>query len=278
MMDNVFFINENLFENSFERDGDNEFQQYFMENIKQEKKGEDHQNKGINGIKTEFISNLNQNNISNENHTNILKEINIQKKKNNLCKKKLGRKKKNSKEKGEHTKYSEDNILRKIKSTIISYLHNCLNSNIYNIYSGKIGKGRLIKQLKKMNQSQILNSTGNKIFLYKNLETIFSEDISNKFSNYSYDHNKNVIKGLLREEDEEKRVKFERLFSLTFLDCLMHFRGSKYIPELELLGTLDDITAEKFGDDQEYLDLFKYYIYNYEQIIMNKKNRKHRKY
>ena len=81
MMDNVFFINENLFENSFERDGDNEFQQYFMENIKQEKKGEDHQNKGINGIKTEFISNLNQNNISNENHTNILKEINIQKKK-----------------------------------------------------------------------------------------------------------------------------------------------------------------------------------------------------
>ena len=129
-----------------------------------------------------------------------------------------------------------------------------------------------------MNQSQILNSTGNKIFLYKNLETIFSEDISNKFSNYSYDHNKNVIKGLLREEDEEKRVKFERLFSLTFLDCLMHFRGSKYIPELELLGTLDDITAEKFGDDQEYFDLFKYYIYNYEQIIMNKKNRKHRKY
>ena len=61
---------------------------------------------------------------------------------------------------------------------------------------------------------------------------------------------------------------------MVFLDCLLHFRGAKYIPELEELGIFDDITTKKFENDQEYFDLFKYYIYNYEQIIMQKRNRK----
>ena len=72
-----------------------------------------------------------------------------------LKKKILGRKKKYSKEKGKHNKYSEDNIIRKIKSTLLSCLSNLINSQIYRIYNGNIGKGILIKELKKMNQNQI---------------------------------------------------------------------------------------------------------------------------
>ena len=63
-----------------------------------------------------------------------------------------------------------------------------------------------------MNQRQIIDTIGNKAFLYKNLEAIFSEDISWKFTNYSYEHNKKVVKILLNEEDEEKRVKFIKYF------------------------------------------------------------------
>ena len=279
MINNEFVINDDFCENGFEKDfRDNEFQQYFIENFKQENKNKEIPNKEISEMKTEFISNLNKNLIPKENNANNLKEINIIKTKNKQHKKKLGRKKKSSNEQGKHTKYSEDNILRKIKTTIIAYLYNFLNSTIYNIYSGKVGKGIMIKQLKKLNQKQIIDSIKNKVFLNKNLEHIFSEDISNKYSNYSYDHNKKVIKGLLNEEDEEKRVIFAKIFSLNFLDCLMHFRGSKYIPELKGLVSFDDITVEKFAGDQEYFDLFKYYIYNYEEIIMKKRNRKHRIY
>ena len=44
----------------------------------------------------------------------------------------IGRKTKNSKEKGEHTKYSEDNIIHKIKKNFIIYIYNLLNKNIKN--------------------------------------------------------------------------------------------------------------------------------------------------
>ena len=38
----------------------------------------------------------------------------------------LGRKKKNSTQEGKHTKYSEDNVIRKIKASVISSLKDLL--------------------------------------------------------------------------------------------------------------------------------------------------------
>ena len=54
--------------------------------------------------------------------------------------KKLGRKRKNSESKGLHDKYSGDNIIRKIKSTLISELTNYINSVIYKTYNGNVSK------------------------------------------------------------------------------------------------------------------------------------------
>ena len=220
-----------------------------------------------------FINSTNLNKINyeyppNENNQKINDTISTNKRK-------LGRKNKNSNEIGEHNKYSEDNLIRKIKSNILSYLFDFINSFISKIYVN-VGKGVFKKELKKISQRQILDTNRNKLFLNSTLEEIFSDDISRKYNNYPSQHNRNLIQKLINEEDEDKREKFKNLFSLTFLDCLMHIRGDKYFQELDGLETYDNI-FKKFSNDKEYYDLLNNYIFNFEKIIMRKRLRKKRK-
>ena len=188
----------------------------------------------------------------------------------------LGRKKKNSKIKGKHNKYSGDNIIKKIKSNLLANLAKLINIRIRKIYNNNIGEGITKKQLLKMNQGQVVNTKDNVLFLNKTLKEIFSHDISTKYLSYSISHNRDLIRELINDIDEEKRSKFKKLFNLTFLDCLKHFRGNVYIEELQGLESLD-IFLEKFEDDEEYLHLFKYYILNLEEILKRKRNRKNQK-
>ena len=146
--------------------------------------------------------------------------------------------------------------------------------DIYKIYSGNIGKGIFIKELKKMNQRQIINNKNNKEFLNKTLKDIFSDDISGKFTCFLSHHNKNLIQQLLNEEDNEKKIIFQNLFSLTFMDCLNHFRGTKKLCQLDGIITFADINKDKdFKEDEDYFKLFQYYIFHFEEIIMKKRQR-----
>ena len=189
----------------------------------------------------------------------------------------FGRKSKNSQNAGSHDKYSQDNILRKIKCNILLNLSKYINNIIHKVYEGKIKNGILEKKLKKLRQKKIFsNSKNNKEFLNKTLKDIFSENISSKYKFYSIDHNKKVINDLLNEKNGEIRQKFDKLFSLTFIEVLFHIRGVKYFEELEGLEQLDFL-CEKFNDDKDYEDLFRYYVLKYEKIIMNKKSRQRKK-
>ena len=187
-----------------------------------------------------------------------------------------GRKKNDSNEYRKHNKYCEDNIIRKIKANIVSILMKYINSYIYIIYNGKIGKGIFRKELLKLSQNQIIESKNNNEFLFKTLKEIFSQDISTKYNNYQRNHNQWLIQRLLDENDLDKKKNFECLFNLTFLDCLQHIRGTKISPILKGVELLDDL-SEKFGDDIDYLDLYKYYMNNLEEIIMRKKKKDKKK-
>ena len=184
----------------------------------------------------------------------------------------LGRKKKDSNEPGKHNKFSEDNIIKKIKSNLLLILLKFINIEIDKIYKGNIGHGIFQKHLLKINQNQVIISKNNKQFLTKTLKDIFSDDISTKYSFFSVSHNRELIQALLNENDEEKRIKFNKLFNLTFIDCLKHFRGSVFIEELSGLGSLDSL-LKKFEGDKEYLHDFKFYCLNLEDVIQKKKNR-----
>ena len=106
----------------------------------------------------------------------------------------------------------------------------------------------------------------NKIFLTKTLQEICSEEISKKYTNFPLDHNKNLINRLLNEEDEEKRIYFNKLFNLTFSEVLLHFQGKKIIKELIGLKNYKE-TIKNFEDDKEYYQNLAYHLTNFEENV-----------
>lgn len=195
-----------------------------------------------------------------------------------ISKNNLGRKRKLSSEKGIHTKYDKDNILRKIKSILIKHLINCINELINQIYKGKIGCGLFRKKFFTMNQSQIIDSRNDKRFIYKSLKDILSEDITGRITNSIPEHNRNLIELLLNEEDLKKKEKFEEFFNLKFIDCIKHFCGQEKLIILDGLELLDETCKHMKGnDDVYYIRLFNSYAENFEHFILSKKNRKSNK-
>ena len=187
---------------------------------------------------------------------------------------KFGRKRKNSSEIGKHNKYSGDNLIRKCKGVLLHCLYVLINKIIADNYKNEAGYNQKLKKLLKINQKQIINSDVqfNKEFINTKLKDIFSDKVTMRCSRYNLEHNKNLIKSLLTERNLEKRNLFEKIFNLTFLDCLKHFRGTTNIKELKDLTKYDEI-CRNFEEDEDYLYSFKFYIENYEKIINNKKSR-----
>ena len=214
------------------------------------------------------------NNIEIEQLNFIYNNINNEKENNNINsledKVFIGNKRERIKT-GKHTKYSDDNIRRTCKHIILTNLFVFINKKISEQYNNNIGKGIYIKKLLIINQEQKCNSKSkfNKEFLNKSLKDIFSENISKRYT-YPLDHNKNLINRLMNEEDEKKRIYFNNLFNLTFLECLKHFRGDYNISELEGLNGLNEI-KKKYGNDSDYLNLLNYYFLNFEDITNKKR-------
>ena len=207
------------------------------------------------------------NNIINENTLNILlKNEEIQ-----VLKKKRGRVSKKGKVEDMHTKYSDDNVRRKCKHIVLFNVMKFINNKI-NEKCDNIGKGILIKKLLVINQKQIANATiaFNQLFLQKKIGEIFMEDISTRYTNFKPDHNRYVISSLINDNDENNSNYFNKLFNLTFLDCLKHFRGSINIPELEGMTLFDEFKTESKLEN-DYIEVLNHYIMKYENITINKK-------
>ena len=192
-------------------------------------------------------------------------KVNIEESSNH---KKCGRKNKESNEIGDHNKYSNDNIVKKIKTNFFSTILIFINSVIQD------------KDKKLLNISgefsKYSKADFNKELLHKSLKEIFSANISGKYRNYGNDYNKKMIEKLLNDEDIEKRNFYENLFNLTFLDCIKHIRGDIYIKELSGLKTLDEI-IEDLEEDIDYKNKFKSYILIFETIIEHIKGRNRKK-
>ena len=108
----------------------------------------------------------------------------------------------------------------------------------------------------------------------KKLKLIFSEEIGTKYSRYPSSHNKDLIDTLINEEDEEKKKFFTNIFNLTFVDCLNHFRGSLKKDELLGMNILNNYLKDVNENNEDYYNLFKFFIFNFEKIVTEKKARK----
>ena len=222
--------------------------------------------------------NGNNNNVAISSKINVLQKENLGEKR-----KKCGRKKISNKIYNEHNKFADDNIRRKCKHLVLKSALNFINEKIFIMYGGKIGNGIFKKELKTINKNQKSDATidFNQNFLNKKLGEIFSESISSRFTNLPLIHNKRLIASLLNEKDENKKKYFTKLFNITFLDCLKHFRGEVYTAELGGLNCFENI-QEKIKDNYsedglEYVESLKYYLDNFENIINTKRSRKQKK-
>ena len=185
-----------------------------------------------------------------------------------------------------HTKYADDNIIRKCKFIVLSHIMDFINAKIKEKYKN-IGYGIKIKQLMKINKAQVSNikTDYNLKFMNKQLKDIFSDTISTKYTRFPLKKNENLIKELINEKDDEKKEYFNKLFSLTFSDCLNHFIDKKFIPILKDLELFEEIINDSKKlkkinlniNDQEYINELSYYLENYQNILRRKKPRRAKK-
>ena len=181
-------------------------------------------------------------------------------------------------EKRKAIRVSPDNLIRKCKHIILDNYLFFVNNRICNIYNNDIGKGILEKQLKSLNKKQRSESNVifNQKFLHKTMAEIFSEDLCKRMTTFPKDHNKNLIKRLLNEEDYFKRKYFNELFSLKFLQCLNHYIEKEFYLILDGMPKLQE-QLKQFPEENDYSKNLKHCFENYEKIILTKKSRNRRK-
>lgn len=199
------------------------------------------------------------------------------------------RRKKNNKnipENSFHNKFSDDNTRRKCKFILLAYIKDFINKKIEEKYNN-IGCGVNIKKLMTLNKKQVSNSKidFNKEFLKKTLSEIFSEPISSRYTNYPNNKNEKLIEELFNEKDNEKRLYFQKLFNLSFLDCVNHFIENEKIEILEGLTLFKEMIVNEKElknknivldgeNSDEYLKHLEYYFKDYEEILRRKSSRK----
>ena len=190
-------------------------------------------------------------------------------------KKKRGRKsKKIYNSINDSNKFSNDNYIRKCKTLVLTYSLEFLNYQIKKIYNGNIGHGIHMKKLLDISQEYKADNTINYMrkFVKKTLCEIFSVGISRKYTSFLSNHNEIVIKRILNDKDDDIRKKFEKLFSLTFIDCLKKFVGENNFDEFDGFPLFDEVKL-KLNEDSEHLEKIKETLINFEDIIKKIKPR-----
>ena len=142
-----------------------------------------------------------------------------------------GRKKKDSERIGKHTKYSTDNMMRKIKNKVLEYCRSLINKILsddiieYNELKKKNSDGEKSNDLKnginglrkiKGLISQELNVKFNFWFYLLKISEIFSFELSGKYSNTNKNSNKNLINFLFNEKNNKYFIKTKSLLNMPF--------------------------------------------------------------
>jgi len=178
-----------------------------------------------------------------------------------------------------HDKFTDDNMKKKCKNIVLKCILEFINNKIKKLYNNDIGHGNYEKNLKTLGEKSKMTTTADSYsdFMKKKLKDIFSEKISTKYSNFSPEHNKMIIKSLIEEKDDSKKLYFGKLFNLTFEECLKNFRGDTDLDVLKGFKNLDfvkeELVKKSEENGEEYSKYFAYYIKNYEKLI-NKKTKK----
>ena len=169
-------------------------------------------------------------NIEENSFTEFKKEINQnltrkKTKRDGIEKRKCGRKKKDSDEKGTHTKNYDDNIIAKIKTILMNSILDLLNKSF--IYFNPDHKPFLKFALEKNKYKSIKKDINLKLLKTK-IKDILNIEVSSKYTIKDKNYNKILIKKIY---DEGKETNIIKILELTFGDLLNIFSESETISD-----------------------------------------------
>ena len=240
------------------------------------------------------------NNISSMNTTNefkffeyfdyiqpLLKDKDIKSKKEkifNIAKinKRMGRLKKDSFVKGKHDKFSEDNIIRKIKRRFLENVRIYINDEYKNYCQDKKktnGKKNWLKKIDPKFSRSIKRKDNLQWFNLKIFE-IFSENLSSKYSTYDSCVNKKKIRTFFLLKDSNK---VKDILNMTIDTLFNKFINNEKLDSFKTLND-DMIELEKQMNKLEqentkkYLDIYERTAKNLKAIFMRKTERNSKKH
>ena len=191
-----------------------------------------------------------------------------------------------NKSKIEHNKYSEDNIIKKIKAKILCYSLLFLNNVLKSTIKDKVKLCKL--DYKYANQ---LKKGIDLDYLKMSLKDLYSMNVSPKFRSLKNDFNKITINNILENKvivQDYSTIKFA--LDLKFEKWMELFTYKKNIYEIikdyegfenvnieiikkSLIG-VEELLKEIFEKDgQQYCSIFTFFLYNYEKWFSIKKGR-----
>ena len=194
-----------------------------------------------------------------------------------------GRKKKFEKP-GKHNKFSEDNIIRKIKTNMFDVLLRFINASIkgneIEICEKKTKKIISIKPFLLKPDQEIIRNISiefNLELLNSELKTIFKQDVSKKVKNHGLDKNKKLIEEMYREKKQKKTID---ILNMTLYQCFEQINpDKKKYKELEGLEIEFKKVIENLEkiETQEYIDKFVYLVNTYSDYFNERKPRQTKK-
>ena len=192
-----------------------------------------------------------------------------------------GRKKKEDTSFRIHTKYSPDNIIKKIKGRLINYLIKFINNMIINKAKVNGEKYNILKKINYKKYTNIMNKNSNLNFLEKPVKDILSDKISPKYSSYSLNWNEKIIESILEKYKDNEGIIFAlKMRFIEWIDIFLlknNIKNYGYLDEKECVefedclpkinNLFEKILKER---DEQYLSHFIFYCYNYETWFNNK--------
>lgn len=174
----------------------------------------------------------------------------------------LGRKRKDDLGERVHSKYKEDNIMRKIKTSSFKYISDRVNSSLSKNHR------KFLKINPKVNKN--LNIDYNINLMHKPLKNIFAEnEINGRYSKSEYgkNYNANLVQEIYNKKEETKAI---QILDLTYIDLLDIIR-KKHLKEFrEMIKTKEMKNGENEKSAEKYVNQLVDLLFRYENWFLSK--------
>jgi len=174
-----------------------------------------------------------------------------------------GRKKKEVVEKGNHTKFTDDNMMRKIKCHFFNHINSSLNSSLINKNQTFLKLDNFINEnLKRDYNMNLMNTTIKEIYI--------NSKISNKYKKKNNDTNKQLVEKIYSENKEIETIKILEKRYIDIFDELIKGKLDEFCAEILKKEEKNGLPHEQAS---VFLDKMKSLCNNYKDWFEKKRGR-----